>query len=322
MLKQPDIASINPVARVLSYVPVGNVGNEGGVTQGLGDKASEFVNGQDYIAKVISKVGDSAYNVKVENGNLSGSLLRMDLGVAAKAGQILTLRYIEGNPLPTFLLQPNANLVNKIDISNAAHLISHYLKQAQDDGVSTRLQAGGVVSQAPANAEALAHDLKNAVNKSGLFYESHLRDLLQGKESLSSIRQEPQNQTNTAIAHLTSQQLAILENQRMTWRGEVWPGQLMDWDVYEKSQGEPESQSPSLSLASDDKPIFSEMTLHLPHLGKVSANIRLVDGRMRVSVLTEQAETLAVLKEKRQSLAEAITQNGQQLDALTVTHYD
>jgi hypothetical protein len=321
MLKQADIASIQPVARILPILAVDSIGS---IRQELGDRATQFVKGQEYFAHVLSKVGDTAYNVKVESGSLKGTILKMDLGTAAKAGQLLTLRYMHDSPVPTFLLTatPSNAAGSTTEISTAANLIGHYLKQAENDGVTSRFQATAVMTNSPSNPQVMAHDLKNAVSNSGLFYESHLSDLVQSNQSLAAIKQEPQNQANSPIANLMSQQLAILENQRMSWHGEVWPGQKMDWDVYQQQQNADGKQPSNQSQADQDRPITSEMTLHLPHLGKVSARISLTDGRMRVNILAEHPETLEMLTAKRLGLAEAIGKNGQQLDALTVVRHE
>ena len=326
MLKQSDIASITPVARILPILAVDSIGS---IRQELGDRATQFVKGQEYFARVLSKVGDTSYNVSVEGADIKGSalkgaVLRMDLGTSAKAGQLLTLRYMHDSPVPTFLLASTPTNVagSTTEISTAANLIGQYLKQAESDGVTSRFQATAVVTHSPSNPQVIAHDLKNAVSNSGLFYESHLTDLVQSNQSLAAIKQEPQNQVNSPIANLMSQQLAILENQRLSWQGEVWPGQKMDWDVYQQQNNGDGKQSSQKSPADQDRPISSEMTLYLPHLGKVSARVSLTDGRMRVNILAEQPETLEMLTAKRLGLAEAIGKNGQQLDALTVVRHE
>ncbi len=321
MLKQTDIASVNPVARILPVLAVDSIAS---IRQELGDRATQFVKGQEYFAHVLSKVGDTAYNVKVESGDLKGTILKMDLGAAAKAGQTITLRYMHNNPVPTFLLAsiPSNIAGSTTEISTAANLIGHYLQQAESDGVTTRFQATAVVSHSPTNPQVMAQDLKNAVSNSGLFYESHLSDLVQSNQSLTAIKQEPQNQANAPIANLMSQQLAILENQRMSWQGEVWTGQKMDWDVNQQQGKGGEEDAVQASQANEDRPISSELTLHLPHLGKVSARITLADGRMRVNILADQPETLERLTAKRLNLADAISKNGQQLDTLTVVRHE
>ncbi|MDO9204335.1 flagellar hook-length control protein FliK [Methylotenera sp.] len=323
MIIKPDIASIHPVARIAPLLAVDNIG---GAAQELSDRATQFVKGQQYFAHVLSRAGESTYNVKVENENLKGTILKMDLGATAKAGQTLLLKYMHDSPVPTFLLTltDSKDSGSTTKLSTAASLISQYLKQAEGDGVSNRFVAVAVVTQTPNNPLIMAHDLKNALRSSGLFYESHLSDLLQSNQTLSALKQEPQNQSSTSMASLMSQQLAVLENQRLAWHGEVWPRQKMDWDVYLQERGS-EGDDGQASNESDEgqaRPIASEMTLHLPHLGKVSARINLVDGHMRVNILAEQAQTLDILKSQRLRLAEAIGKNGQQLDALTVVRHE
>lgn len=325
MLKLPDITGINPVARVLPLIAVERIGD---ITQELGDRATQFVKGREYTAQILAKVGETAYHVKVDVDGLKSAILKMDLGSTAQAGQTLSLRYMQDGPVPTFLLTSTTNPLNETtaDISTAARLIGRYLQSAEDVGVSNRYEATAVVTQAPANPQVMAHDLHRAVAKSGLFYESHLSELVQSGQSLTSVKLEPQNQANSPLATLVSQQLAILENQRMSWHGVVWPGQKMDWDVYVQQRdvgNESQRKTPKQIKAEEDaRPIFSEMTLHMPRFGKVTARLNLVDGRLRVNILAEQAQTIEALKGKRQVLAEALVRTGQQLDALTVAPHD
>ncbi|OIQ97438.1 flagellar hook-length control protein FliK [mine drainage metagenome] len=328
MLKLPDTAGTNPVARILPMLAIENIGN---ATQELADRATQFVRGREYVAQVLSKAGESAYNVKVDGEGGKSTLLKMDFGSAAKAGQTVILRYIQDSPVPTFLLTPaqEKSVGSTADISSTAHLIGSYLKVAEESGAPTRYEATAVITQTPANAQVVAHDLKQAVLNSGLFYESHLSKLAQGGDPvvLSIIRQEPQNQVNLPLATLVSQQLTILENQQLSWRGDVWPGQKMDWDVYLRQRNDVTDDDKRQAFGqhqveNDARPISSEMTLHLPRLGKVVVRLDLADSHLRVKILAEQVQALSELKSKSQHLAEAIIGNGQQLDALMVVRHD
>ncbi|MEQ1599865.1 MAG: flagellar hook-length control protein FliK [Methylotenera sp.] len=324
MLNKLDIVSVAPVSRIAAVLAVEPVAS---LIQALGDRANQLVKGQEYSAQVLSKAGESSYKVKVEGKGLAKDLvLKMELANAAQAGQTLLLRYLHDAPTPTFQLLSNThtsagNEAGSAKISPAAQLIVHILNQAESEGVSTRFEATSIVTQAPNNPQIIAHDLKHAVSTSGLFYESHLGDLLQNNQSLTAIRQEPQNQANTPLAGLVSQQLAILESQRMSWQSEVWPGQTMDWNVYLPQKDDDKSESAYQQSTEKHKPIASEMTLHLPQLGKVSARISIIDGHMRIGILAEQTQTLDTLKNQRLSLAKAIESSGQQLDRLTIAHH-
>ena len=318
-----NIANINPVSKITPVLAVDAVAS---ITQALGDRATQFVKGQEYFAQVLSKAGDTAYNVKIDGkGVLKDVVLEMNLGSAAQTGQTLLLRYLHANPAPTFLLLPTPTneAGSAAEISPTAQLIGQILSKAGNDGVTPRFAATSIVTHSPSNAQIVAHDLKHAVSNSGLFYESHLSELVQSNQSLMSIRLEPQNQVNTSLAGLVSQQLAILENQRLSWHGEVWSGQKMDWDVYlQQKENDTSQHSSGTHEVGVERPIASEMTLHLPHLGKVSARISIIDGRMRVGILAEQTQTLESLKSQKLSLAKAIEKNGQQLDRLTITHHE
>jgi hypothetical protein len=331
MLIQPDNVSVQPVARIVPVLAVENIGS---VAQEIGDRATQFVKGQTYFAHILAKVGDTTYSVRVEsagvhaadeNAQVKNSILNMNLGSSAKTGETLLLKFINNGPVPTFsLLSSPTNIAGSAtDISSAASLIGQYLKQAESDGVPTRIQATAVVTHMPNNAQVMAQDLKHAISTSGLFYESHLSDFIQGNQALAAIKQEPQNQTGSPLAGLMSQQLAVLENQRLSWHGEVWPGQKMDWDVYLEQLNQDASEQSARELpVEEDTPISSELTLHLPHLGKVSAKISLTDGRMRIHILADQEQTLDALNNQRQTLAEAIVKNGQQLDSLILTKHE
>jgi hypothetical protein len=327
MIKPPDIAGINPAARIVPVLAVDNIGS---IAQELGDRATQFAKGQEYIGHVLSKAGESAYHVRLDAEGFKGAVLKMELGSQAQLGQTISLKFLHSEPNPTFLLiQPSPTIsrssVTSADISSAAHLIGQYLTKAESEGVSTRYQANAVVSLTPFNPQQLVYDLKFAVTKSGLFYESHLSDLVQSGQNLSSVKVEPQNQNNYSIAALVSQQLTVLENQRLSWQGEVWPGQKMSWDVQlerrdavDKDAHQASGNAKSESIDA----ITSELNLVLPKLGKVAIKLNLSEGRLRVRLSAEQAHALDVFKQGRQVLAEAITRNGQLLDVLTVTKHD
>ena len=320
MLNKLDIASVAPVSRIAPVLAVDPVAS---LIQALGDRSNQLVKGQEYFAQVLSKTGESSYNVKVEGKGLTKDIvLKMEIGSFAQAGQTLLLRYLKDAPTPTFqLLFSVNNEAGSAKISSTAQLIGHILDQAESEGVSTRFEATSIVTHTPHSAQNVAQDLKRAVSTSGLFYESHLSDLLKNNQSLATIRQEPQNQVNMPLAGLVSQQLALLENQRMSWQGEVWLGQTMDWDVYFPQKDDGKSASAYPQSTEKDRPIASELTLHLPQLGKVSARISIVDGRMRIGILAEQTQTLDALKNQRLSLAKAIENSGQPLDRLTIAHH-
>lgn len=207
-------------------------------------------------------------------------------------------------------------LVSTADVSATAQLINQLLTQAEADGVAGKYLAQTVLTQTPTLPNVVSQQLKAAISQSGLFYESHLHEFVEGHRSLAELKQEPQNKLHYLMQSLLPQQLHILEHQRLSWHGEVWSNQQMDWDIYVQNQQNKENDA--YGNEDEQATIASDLTLHLPQLGKVTAKISLRDGRMRIEFLAEQEKALRLLKEKSPALASAIESNGQRLESLTL----
>ncbi|MGB2831941.1 MAG: flagellar hook-length control protein FliK [Methylotenera sp.] len=321
MFKPIDSSTVLPVAKVLPILAVDKIGD---TLQTLTSRANQFLVGQEYQALVTAKASDGAHLVEVD-----GKLLKMELGTQVTKGQMLTLRFMQENPTPTFYLVAGdkAGSASSTDISQTGYLLGSILKQAESEGAPVRYQATSVVTQVPNNPHQVTQDLKLAIQNSGLFYEAHLGEVVTGKRTIESMQQELQHVANTMLSPiqntLPAQQLAMLENQRLSWHGEIWHGQTMDWDVYqEQDRHASHDKSYDTESAEGSRPIFSEITLHLPQLGKVSARVCVADGRVQVNLLTENVQTLETFKRERQQLFVAMTENGQSVEALTVGRYE
>jgi len=322
MLKLPDNLSISPgLAPVGRVIPVLAVDNIGATLQELSARATQFVIGREYAAQVVSKVDDKAYLVKIDN-----AVLKMELGNTAQAGQSINLRYIKDGPAPTFFFMPQASVPEDgaPELSQAARLIGQYLQEAEKNGVSNKFEATAIVTHAPKDPQMVAQGLRQAISNSGLFYESHLSEMLQGGRSVAAIMQEPQNQHQnlTQIAALTSQQLAVLEQNRINWHGEVWPGQMMDWDVYAEPRGEEGSERADTQHESDARPVVSELKLDFPNLGVVAAKLTIINGYVSINLRAEQDSTMDELRSKSRALTQAINNTGLKLDGLIISAYE
>lgn len=319
MFKPADLTSILPVPKVLPIVAVEKIGDP---AQALLSRATQFLVGQEYLATVAAKTTDGKQLVEIE-----GQLLKMDLGSQVDKGQTLSLRFMQSQPVPTFYLlsADKSNSAATAAISKTGFLLGSIIKQANEEGASMRYQANGEVTQQPQNPQQLGLDLKNALQRSGLFLESHLAEVVAGKRTIESMRPELQNLANntpnTVLNTLPAQQLAALEHQRLSWHGEIWQNQTMDWDVTFDEPREHAEQS-GQDETQKTKPVSSEITMHLPNLGKVSARIGVVDGRISIHMLTENPQTLATFKKERQQLFASMVNKGQAIEALTVGQYE
>src|SRR5450830_1004537 len=228
----------------------------------------------------------ASINASIANPAIADQELASMLGSHPQQAEIssIVLRYIGDTPAPKFMLlmqNPAADLT-ETHFSQAAQLINQQLQEADKHGVSSRYMAGGVVTTTPALPEVMAEQLKNILGKSGLFYESHLQQFVLGQRSLESLKLEPQNQgglPSVVLAH----QLNILETNQLAWRGEIWPGQMLNWDI---DIPPPDDQQSGNSEPADSRQagaISTRITLHLPELGTVMARLTLIDQRVTVS---------------------------------------
>lgn len=315
--KPPDQAAIAPLSRVRPTLPVNVVADP---VQDIEFRSAQLSKGQDYYAHIVSKAGEKTFNV-----NVNGLLLKMDLGEWAEAGQTIQLKYVSDTPVLTFAMMKHQGAQpGNAELSPAGQLIGQQLKKAEMAGPASRYQAAGVVTSTPKNAQLVASSLQMALSRSGLFYESHLAEFVEGSRSLAAIRQEPQNQSASNALTLLPHQLAIQESQQLAWRGEIWPGQVMEWDIrlHEREHSRQENEHQGAVEAEKHLPVSSQVTLHLPHLGKVTARLAMVDGRMQIKILARDQETVALLRQEANDLVQAFEQNSHPLDAFMVAQHD
>lgn len=238
--------------------------------------------------------------------------------------------------------QPAGAIRNALpeQISTTARLLSDITQRpmekafVQQAGSSAVWQANG---QAP-DSKQLAGALKDALANSGLFYESHQAQWVSGERSTAQLLVEPQNQlpdksvaalntdqpalpqgkaatdANMPIAKellpLVQQQLHTLETHQLTWVGQVWPGQQMQWEI----QGQPE-QRPSQQ---DERQWSTEMELALPKLGDVHAKLAFGKDGVKLNLNAADAATVALFNRAMPSLQAALGENNLRLTAVIV----
>ncbi|MDP3607875.1 MAG: flagellar hook-length control protein FliK [Methylophilus sp.] len=306
---------VGSVQRVLPVLPVGAINSP---SHELEAQAKFFTQGETYSARVTQRVSERAFLVEVKADASQQFVLKMELGQQARVGQSLSLQYLREQPVMTFMLKQPANIYTgtTVNLSQTGSLLGQYLGQAEAQHASTRFEAIQTVTHFPFKPHVMAHDLQQALSRSGLFYESHLQGFSHGQYSLQQIKQEPQNQPGFNPANLMFQQLAVLEHQRFSWHGEVWSGQEMTWDVYE--QRLPTDAEQSQQLSDEERLIASELNIDFPNLGAVKVKMSMMNGHLRIHLESETAQTYQLLQQQKAKLAESMHKNGQVLDGLTV----
>ncbi|MDP8568129.1 flagellar hook-length control protein FliK [Methylophilus aquaticus] len=200
-----------------------------------------------------------------------------------------------------------------VELSSPAKYLHRWINSPLFNEHSAALQAKAVVTHTPQKPQVLAQDLKHALDSSGLFYESHLKEATLGSRSWHQLLQEPQNKPQFMPPEMVAQQLQVLEQQRVVWHGEVWPGQDMHWEVAERDASPHPSEAPALNT------MQSDLKLQLPQMGEVAVRIVMVNGRFNVQIKAEASDSVRQMQSARKRLAGSMQAAGLPLDTLQIS---
>lgn len=224
--------------------------------------------------------------------------------------------------------------------STTARLINTVLLSAQQQGAPAALLGKTAIVPEPGAApQTVAAALQDTLAYSGLFYESHVHEWVDGKRPMTELLREPQMQAaNTAesggrgdakaqaqaqaqadsvsFPQLVNLQLNTFEHQSTHWRGEIWPGQTMEWDVAREENHTPDN--PGEEAKEDTSAWKSTVRFELPSLGTIHASLHLIGDHLHIQVQTDNPDTTNALREHATLLADALGAAGSPLDSLLV----
>lgn len=266
-------------------------------------QATRLVVGMQYIGRVVGI--DSENITSVEIGD---QIFRMQLPGSHKLGDNINLRYLGADPKPTFMvLQPNPSSVlpSNVLLSAAGKLVLEALSATAQFSNLNQIDGSDMAPllASAGSPQMSAIELQNALRFSGLFYESHIANFVQGKRTIEQLRQEIQNQKDVNRSAIISKQLDVLEKQQIQWAGMIWPKQHMQWTISRDDSG----SSPDLP---EEKSCKSTLELDLPALGKIIFHI--VMNRDRINIQIEVAS-----RQSRQVVEGAVPKLRNHFDAYT-----
>lgn len=185
-----------------------------------------------------------------------------------------------------------------------------------------------------ANLDQRARSLAQAVNQSGLFYESHLQAWADGRLPMDGLRTEPQaraaqalhdatpaarEEVRAELGGLLQRQLDALEGKALAFGGFAWPGQRIEWQLQRDVDEEPADQHDA--DGAEHPPSWStRLDLDLPRLGALGAQLRVVGSEVTLAMTLANGATAALIETHRARLAAALQAAGLTLTALTVRH--
>jgi hypothetical protein len=270
---------------------------------------------------------------------IDGQTVAMRLPRTVQTGETLKLSFAGRMPQPVFMLDaPEPEAVDGPQLSQTSRMLSEIMQRVPERTLPTLTPAAPLLAQPPADTAELALALRTALVRSGLFYESHLANWAVGQDSLDGLMREPQNRlAGEAVLSLTTdatsgrqanplhtlltQQLQVLESPHFAWRGDVWPGQTMEWQLRRETDLPDDQASHAANQNAEAAGWESHLKLTLPQLGVLDVHIRL-DAHQAFSIRMTpvQPEVAPLLQRNQARLAERLTAAGCTLHAVTVAH--
>lgn len=117
--------------------------------------------------------------------------------------------------------------------------------------------------------------------------------------------------------NIVRQQLEVLADQSIQWRGEVWPGAEMQWRI----QRNDSEQNPNKSENDEQAQWQTNLKLKLPTLGNISANIGVSGNKIFLNIQA-QAEQIENLQTNSEQLIQQLSDRQLQLAQLNLDAFD
>lgn len=309
------VNTINPtISKPISPpAPVGSANLIGNPAQDNNLRLDQINIGKTLMAQVISinKDGNALVNVAV--GNETGGNLKIPLPTGYKVGDQIALTLLSNDDnKPTFSVNLLGNSQDTIDLSATGLFLTKLIENNPEPGGIQSTTP--IINTANPDPAELATQLRQAVENSGVFYESHLKQWNNGGRSIDQIRQEPQNLSNdpNLPTSMIPMQLGVLENKNLMWFGPIWPDQNMEWDVTKQQNPNPEQ-----AIDGDQKPVwFTSIKLALPNLGEITARIRLQGDMAKLDLSTDNTAISHNLKAHSEELSNSLASAGITLESI------
>jgi hypothetical protein len=325
-----DQLSLTPVARTGAVVPAADP------RQQAFARALSTQLGQAMQAEILSKLSDGSYVVRVAD-----MAARMPLPEGLQPGAQVPLTLVALNPRPTFqlatadgrqafaeagpALPEGAGPQAGASLSKAGKALGDVIATALASGAPQTAAIGRTPLLAAPNADAaqIAAALQKGMEKSGLFYESHVAEWAQGARTQAELAAEPQAKgmpaTDPATAQLINLQLNAHEQARVAWQGQLWPGQELRWEIERDAPDDQQSGRDGGEGADGEGhgSWQSSLRLRFGQLGEVKAKVVLSGGQLHIRLDAPDAAR-ALLEAGSGRLADALDAAGTPLTTLAI----
>jgi flagellar hook-length control protein FliK len=289
--------------------------------------------GQRIQATIQEQVSPGLFKVQV-----AGQLLQLRLPAQLQVGSKLDLKVESNLPRLTFSFYASSNPISTQEQISATSRFVANMAELPLTRTLIESPAGKAVWQAGEtnlDTRQLAGALREALANSGLFYESHQAQWVRGERSTAQLLIEPQNQMkdqsiptadapaykasdsttsasslSTELRSMVQQQLHTLETHQLTWSGEIWPNQHMQWEI----QGQPEQHA----QRPDERQWSTEMELALNKLGDVHARLVYTEGNIRLTLHAADTGAAELFNRRLPALRNTLSEAGINLSSAVI----
>lgn len=288
---------------------------------------AQFLAGQLVTAKVLGHHRDLTL-VRIDNHTVAMRLPRH-----AAQGETLKLSFAGHLPQPVFVLEASDAETSSVpQLSQTARMLSEIMQRVPERSLPTLAPPAPLLDAPPAHPAELALALRGALVRSGLFYESHLAAWAAGRDSLEGLLREPQNRLSgepalaaadaggkaaNPLHTLLAQQLQVLETPQFAWRGELWPGQPLEWEL-QREPGAGDGHAPDAGAPAGDT-WRSHLRVSLPTLGEIDIELRLdAQQAFAIHIAPASRDSLSRLQDGQPRLVERLAAAGLTLAQLDI----
>lgn len=285
--------------------------------------------GTEIKGEVLARQPNGNYIVRINE-----ELLDMPLPADSRIGTTVKMTYIGDTPRLTFAISSAYAKGSEVNLSNAGRWLGTLSASAQE---STKPQSSVgtplIQDSVPVDKADIVLKLREAVSKSGFFYESHLERWTAGSFPLPELLKEPQGQLSTLTKEsagkstnlpestfeppdnqtipVVKQQLEMLNTGQFIIQGEAWRGQNLEWAISRDKQGKNQQEERGWN---------TELGLNLPNLGAISASLTINGNKVNISIKVSDSATAEKLGVNRDQLLIGLESSGLELSGMEIRH--
>ena len=239
-------------------------------TQEIADKLSGLVAGQKVMAEIQAMLPNGTYRAMINQRSIT-----LALPFSAKSGDSLELQVTENDgKLALAVLSRQDGSAGKAGaesvsatLSRTGQLISSLFagtNRAQGrDAHAVPLNGNQPIATAPPNtAQDLLPLLKQAITQSGMFYESHQAEWVEGRLPKAALLQEPQGKLSspTAFASALAEEQGVSQNQPRASTGEPAVAARITADLAQSSNTSVEGSKAAIAQSQTSGQVVAPQT--------------------------------------------------------------